>query len=66
MMICQSLIPLPSSLCNVIYIQKDIVRGNAYMENQQTYSRDDIYIYQYLSLPTMFYFEMLPTKYANY
>jgi hypothetical protein len=44
------LIPLPSSLCNVIYIQKDIVRGNAYMENQQTYSRDDIYIYQYLGL----------------
>jgi hypothetical protein len=27
----------------VIYIQKDIVRGNPYMENQQTYSRDDIY-----------------------
>ena len=49
-MICQNLIPLPSSLCNVIYIQKDIVRGNAYTEKQQTYSRDDIYIYQYLGL----------------
>ena len=43
-------IPLPSSLCNVIYIQKDVVRGNAYMEKQQTYSRDEIYIYQYLGL----------------
>ena len=49
-MICQNLIPLPNTLCNVIYIQKDIVRGNAYMEKQQTYSRDETYIYQYLGL----------------
>ena len=51
-MIYQTLVPLPSSLCGVIYIQKDIVRGNAYMEKQRTYSRYEIYIDQYLGLLT--------------
>jgi hypothetical protein len=49
-MICQNLIPFPSSLCNVICIQTDIVRDISYREKQQSYTGDETYIYQYLGL----------------